>query len=87
MQPEVTRQLGMEAGHPGSALAGEHGMAVVPGEHLDAVPARSMRGARMNTPGKGPPGAPSTSSGASNESRCRPFALRRTAMSMAPNDC
>ena len=46
-------------------------------------PACSMRGARMNTPGNGPPTRPSTSRSASNESRWRPYALRRTATSMS----
>ena len=58
------------------------------GEHLDASarPARSTRRADEHARERAARRGRATSSGASNESRWRPYALRRTVTSMAPND-
>lgn len=49
-------------------------------------PRCSIHGARMNTPRKSSPGIPLKWRSASNESTCRPKALRRTLMSMSSRE-
>src|SRR5680860_195233 len=48
-------------------------------------PTSTIAGARMNTPGNDPPLKPAMASGASKDSRWRPYALRRTVTGRTPS--
>ena len=87
MEPSIVGQLGVECGHHRRTLAGQHRTLVRlwPGPRPRARHVRRP-GARMNTAGMGPSKSNDIESRPRTTPTWRPYALRRTSMSIAPND-
>ena len=82
----VARELGMECGHGDGALPAEHRVALDGSPDLDAR-SRPLDEWRPDEDGvkRRAVEARRASRSVSNESRWRPYPLRRTVMSIAPN--